>query len=191
MSRISGFSSVEMLTVLVILGSLVGTGINIFGTLQTRSLRARAAAELAVIRQGLERFRAAHGDFPQTGERPSLASGAGIDPQAAEVKLFNALIGRLDARLNSVTTKAMLDWRALSTASPGLDVEGAESGEVANAFLDPWGNPYVYRYRGTSNGVWMAPTCLIYSLGPDGLELAPEHGAFERTAALNQDNIHG
>ncbi|MBP7140316.1 MAG: hypothetical protein KBA71_00280 [Opitutaceae bacterium] len=188
-----GGTLVEVIVVVAIATLLMGASLAVYGNLHTRGRRLRAQAELAVLRNGLESFRRAHGEYPLTGDSPTLADLASLDPRTAEVKLFSALSGRLDARLQPDVAKGYVDWRQLSTAhtGTGAGVESIESEPPLNAFADPWGNPYVYRYRASLTEEWDAATCLLYSLGPDGKESPPVHGGFDPNAPLNRDNIHG
>ena len=42
--------------------------------------------------------------------------------------------------------------------------------DFANAFIDPWGNRYLYYYKTiTTAGAWKSPSYILFSAGPDGL----------------------
>lgn len=189
------FSLPEILVILAVLGVLLSAGARAFAPLQAKSKRVRAEAELRVIRQGLETFRADFGDYPLTGDCPPLPVSASTPPVAgtAEVKVFNALTGRLDARLRPLPGlgKRYLNPRDFSVALRDETPDPASPEEVLSAFVDPWGNPYRYRYRASPTAVWRASTCLVYSLGPDGQEVAPIDGAWDAEPLVNRDNIHG
>lgn len=189
------FSLPEILVILAVLGVLLSAGVGAFAPLQAKSQRVRAEAELRVIRQGLETFRADFGDYPLTGACPTLPAPASTPPvgETAEVKVFNALTGRLDARLRPLPGrgKRYLNPHGFSVASRDETADPASPEEVLSALVDPWGNPYRYRYRSSPTAVWRASTCLVYSLGPDGREVAPIDGAWDTEALENRDNIHG
>ena len=187
------FSLPEVLIILAVLGVLLGAGASALVPLQSKSNRLRAEAELLAIRQGLEAFRADFGDYPLTGACPTLPAATPPIGGTAEVKVFNALTGRLDARLRPLPGrgKRYLNPHGFSFASRDDTPDPASPEEVLNAFLDPWGNPYIYRYRSSPAAVWRAPACLVYSRGPDGLELAPIEGVCDSEAMANRDNIHG
>lgn len=188
---LKGLIVAELVVVLAIAILLMGASVAVIGGLHDRAKRLQSEAELAVLRNGLEVFRGVYGDYPLTGDAPTLMNRESLDARMAEVMLFNALLGRLDAGLRPDSRKRHLDWQSLVTARAGVGVDPVGSDLVINAFVDPWGNPYVYRYRASAGEVWRAATCLIYSRGPDGQEIPPEHGAFDPNARLNRDNIHG
>lgn len=106
-----------------------------------RARISRARAELAIIAKGLEDYRAAHGDYPQVLP--------GLSPESA---LWAALSG-------SATARSRVDRHLLSEA------------EVAGErlWIDPWGTPYVYRYRGPAAPEWVRQGYVLLSLGPSGL----------------------
>lgn len=188
---LKGLTLAELVVVLAIAILLMGASVAVFGGLHDRAKRLQAEAELAVLRNSLEAFRGVYGDYPLTGDAPTLTNRELLDARMAEVMLFNALLGRLDAGLRPDSRKRHLDWQPLATAHAGVGVNPVGSELVINAFVDPWGNPYTYRYRASAGDVWRAATCLIYSRGPDGQETPPEQGAFDPNAPFNRDNIHG
>ncbi len=187
------FSLPEVLVILAVLGVLMGTGTGVLSVVQTRSHRLRAEAELRLIRQGLEAFRSDFGDYPLTGDCATLNASAGPFAGTAEVKVFNALTGRIDARLRPLPGggKRYLNPQGFSVVVSDEAPDPASPDDVLNALLDPWGNPYIYRYRSSPTAVWRSSTCLVYSLGPDGRESAPNDGAWDGAASVNRDNIHG
>lgn len=77
-----------------------------------------------------------------------------------------------------------LDLGSYPTSAEGIDaLLKAPSGKEARwkgpyleeAPLDPWGNPYQYRFPGTKN-INAASGYDIWSLGPDGVESADDIG---------------
>ena len=125
--REGGFTLVEILTVLAIVGLLIGVVVSntdkIFGQSQ------EAVARIFVrdsLKTSLVRYRMDLGDYPSTAEG------------------LNALI--------SATSGNADRWKG-----PYMDAIG---GKLP---LDPWGQPYEYRYPGTKN----AGGYDLYSKGPD------------------------
>lgn len=125
-----GFTLLEILVVLAIIGLLVGLAVKnvdkIFGDSQA------SIAKIFVndsIKTGLVRYRIDLGDYPSTTE--------GLDA------LVTAPAARADR------------WKG-----PYIDAKG---GKVP---LDPWGEPYVYRYPGVQNKGGYD----IFSKGPDKTE---------------------
>ncbi len=129
-----GFTLLEILVVLAIIGLLVGLAVKnvdrIFGDSQA------SVAKIFVndsIKTSLVRYRIDMGDFPSTAE----GLEALVTPPAA----------RADR------------WRG-----PYIDAPG---GRIP---LDPWGEPYVYRYPGVHNRGGYD----IFSKGPDRIEGTPD-----------------
>jgi general secretion pathway protein G len=125
-----GFTLLEILVVLAIIGLLVGLAVKnvdrIFGDSQA------SIAKIFVndsIKTGLVRYRIDMGDYPSTAE--------GLE----------ALVSAPAARADR--------WKG-----PYIDVKG---GKVP---LDPWGEPYVYRYPGVNNKGGYD----VFSKGPDKVE---------------------
>ncbi len=125
--RQQAFTLVEILTVLAIVGLLIGVVVSntdrIFGQSQ------EAVARIFVrdsLKTSLVRYRMDIGDYPSTAEG------------------LNALIGATSSNADR--------WKG-----PYMDAIG---GKLP---LDPWGQPYEYRYPGVKN----AGGYDLYSKGPD------------------------
>lgn len=127
-----GFSLIELLVVLSLIGALTGLILRGFPELRDRSLRARAEGEMAVISHALERYRLRYGDYPWCA---SAGEGAAI--------LHRALRGgRMPDGGVVPTARAHL----LSFEDPLLRATGEEEPAVGR-LLDPWGDPYQYVYE--------------------------------------------
>jgi prepilin-type N-terminal cleavage/methylation domain-containing protein len=210
---VGGFSLVELLTVVAIIGLLASVSVGLIRGAKQRTAIARAKGELALLAQALEQFRRHYGDYPQTG--PSAANSqrvtgsAGPGTAAAQAILFNALTGaygpfgpgggRVNGPMIADVSKFTLEVPFTSAA---LQSFGTASGSppakqaISNAFLDPWGNRYLYFYKRprATNG-WNAPAYVLYSAGPDGAATALPNAAgifsgTTRTAGDNADNIY-
>ena len=71
-TRRSGFTLVELIVVIVVVGVLAGITISLSAGARARAATDRARAELAVLAAALESYHASRGQYPQT------ASGAGL-----------------------------------------------------------------------------------------------------------------
>lgn len=206
--RSQAFTLLELLTVIAILAILTSISIGMIRSTKQRANLARAKAELAVLVQALEDYKRYYGDYPQTG--PSAANsqrvvgttGPGLN--TAQARLFNALIGvygptNFNTRLNGPMfveiTKLHVDVAlnnttfAVATGTPPTKTANN------NAFVDPWGNRYLYFYKnagagGGRPGAWTAPSFLLYSAGPDGgaTTLPSAAGIFSGTTQTTGDN---
>lgn len=130
LSRQAGFTLLEILVVLAIIGLLVGLTVSnsdkIFGSSQT------AVAKIFVrdsLKTSLVRYRIDLGDYPSTAE--------GIQA------LLTAPAGKAER------------WRGPYIDAPGNRLP-----------VDPWGEPYQYRFPGTKN----PGSYDLYSKGPDKTE---------------------
>lgn len=213
--RRSAFTLIELLTVMAVVAILVGLSVGMIRSSKQRSALARARGELAALTQALEAYKNHYGDYPQTGNaaQAPIIVGSVITTAQAQALLFNALIGvygptNFSTRLNGPVFVELSKLRleidpddarmktvmAIPTGTPPLKPA------VANCFLDPWGNRYVYYYKPApvpgrpTNTQWRLPGYLLYSAGPDGQHTAPNAatGLFTGTTqstGLNADNI--
>ena len=121
----SGFTLLEILLALAILGMLVGLAVfNVGGILGDASSAAAKIFVNSSIKLPLTSYRIAMGDYPSTAE----GLQALITPPASKAE----------------------QWRGPYFSDPKLP-------------LDPWGEPYVYRYPGVHNKTGYD----ISSKGPD------------------------
>ncbi len=234
----NAFTLIELLTVIGVMAVLVGIAIGSMRGVKERANMARTKSELAVLALALEEFKRYYGDYPQTGpslansQRVTLAPANGLSGgpglQTTQAILFNALTGAygvtglLGGRVNGpmfVDLSKLPIENSLTTTV--LNTLGVPTGTppskptVNTAFVDPWGNRYLYFYKrptlpATPAGpslpgipgrpaqaaqAWLAPAYLLYSVGPDGLSttLPNASGIFTgttQTTGDNADNIY-
>lgn len=176
-----GFTLIEVLTVVAIVAILAGIILAVSGSVGQRSAISRAEAELAVLAQGLERYRQTYGDYPWTtgnngfhdlyaaligmqsvrGEPFPTTGGTAkrqhfVDPGALSV-------GRID-RMEPVVVRPEMAGDTVLT----LDSEFGR-----HFFVDPWGSPYIYLYRSSPTDGWQRRGYILLSLGPSGAALRP------------------
>ncbi len=168
--RSCAFTLVELLAVVGVVGLLVALAFGAAQGAQERSRRRHAEAELAVLAQALEAYRAHYGDFPATG-------AVAVDPEAEAVGgdgpgiLFNCLVGRCGPGGAPLCGRSFVRLTAHVRQTDELPGPGAVVA-LANAFLDPWGRRYLYLHR-TGPG-WRARTPRLWSAGPDGVTVVPQ-----------------
>lgn len=212
----TGFTLVEVIVAIGVAAILAGFSVSMLRASKQRSHVAQARADLAALSQALEAYKQRYGDYPQTGAstQATITPTATVGQATAQAQLFNALIGvygptSFSARVNGpmlvelsrFTLEVPLTATTMSQAGIAKGAPPAKEA-VANAFLDPWGNRYMYYYRPApvagrpAVNTWAQPGYLLYSAGPDGTHTAPNiaTGVFTGTNAqftgLNADNIY-
>lgn len=201
---------------MAIVAILIGLSVGMLRSSSQRAALARARGELAALTQALESYKQHYGDYPQTGNAPQapIVQGARVTTAQAQAQLFNALTGvygptsftarqngplfveiskmRLEVAADDVTMRNTL---GIPKGSPPM------KDAVANSFVDPWNNRYVYYYKPAPvvgrplTNQWRLPGYLLYSAGPDGQHTAPNitTGLFNgttQTTGLNADNVY-
>ncbi len=171
--RVRGFTLVEMLVAILIIGILIGIVFGAIGFVFDDRDRRRALADIAVLRQGVEDYERELGHYPMCV--PKLCSDNEI--------LFMALAGlHGERRPLSPRKKPFVDFSYFAfdekkfdpiilkleeTHDPRADMATFVMTDLGNLnFLDPWDNGYVYKYP-RKDGL---PGFRLYSLGPDGKE---------------------
>lgn len=158
--RCKGFTLVELLVVLLIVGILAGLLFSISDGIFNRGDRSRAASELTAISVALEAYRAQFSDYPDVGT-----------PR----QLFDALDGKLGPKGNTL----------VPPYPPFLEAGNFTIGSDESAeLLDPWEEPYVYKYL-KGEGARPASSFLIFFAGPDGKASPDGQGP----ASENDDNL--
>jgi prepilin-type N-terminal cleavage/methylation domain-containing protein len=212
-----GFTLIELLLVTAIIVTLAAFAVaGIFGAKQ-RAAVARSKAELSLIAQALEDYKRHYGDYPQTGSAAQAAAvfTATIGATQAQALLFNALTGvygptNFTTRINGPTLVDVSKFalEATLTANTFAVATGSPPAKpsVANSFIDPWGNRYLYYYKRATPGVggvgaaivaslWQAPSYVLYSAGPDGAQTPPNvntglYTGTTQTTGTNADNLY-
>ena len=169
----SGFSILELVGVLIVIGIIAGIILTIGPGAINQSNIDRAEADIHVIQQALESYRAHYGDYPRVP-----ADYAALAPVTDDAQyLLNALNGQIGPTGQPITAnwKSMLNNSLLKMENSGLPLASLQ----ANRILDPWFIPYVYDYR-PGDPAWTQYGYILYSKGPDGAD---------GTLAADADNI--
>ncbi len=146
----AGFTVIELLTVLAIIGILGGLIMGAAQSARKQALVAKAKASISSLETALGMFQTDLGGYPT--------------PSAGNANLVNALSEKSGTYVIGTQSYTLptTDW-----SGPYMNFQTNEI--PAGQFLDPWGNPYVYE-AGTDHGTGADYTGYvnILSNGPDG-----------------------
>lgn len=178
-----GFSLLEVLgaiAVIVVIMTMLAMGVR---GLLPLSKSKQALTDIIQIQQALEAYKSSFGEYPREvmveGNSPSM-----------EVILFNALNGTLAPNGKLGNFPSFLDRSALEFANGNFPVIGGTSSLINNTIVDPWGNPFRYRYDPDDSG-WENYNYVLFSAGPDAryADVTTE-GQPDSGLADNVDNIY-
>ena len=163
-----GFTLIELILVMAVIMILAGITFGVARGVQSAQARAAAKAELAVLAQALEGYKSTHGDYPWAENGDELAqalmgwmtfSGSGSSATFVAVD---------PAGVPASGPTAFIDPTKLDYSGTLPDAADAAIG--SGAFLDPWGNAYVYEYRTSAVTDWEVFGYHLYSLGANGAD---------------------
>ena len=170
--RQQGFTLIELLMVIAVILILAGITFGISRGVQNAQARTKAKAELATISQAIEQFKSRYGDYP-------WHQGGGGDSTDNNKMLLYALTGRMvladpsptdnttEIEAIEITDEAQIDKNPKFLDDSKFST--TKTGQLTTNLLDPWGNPYVYRYKGdNSPDDWDVFGYHLYSTGPKG-----------------------
>ncbi len=186
-----GFTLVEVLAVVAIIAILATLTLNISKGVSSRQAQARVQGDMSAIAGGLEAYKAAYGDYLLFRNTTSATADLRTSTDF-ERYLVRALMGDWYVILppgggsvitpgasnsNSAATnperRAFVD-PAVFRYSSGTNLYNASNASLS--IVDPWNNPYIYRYKNgfTYNSTnkawycsWLRPGFLLMSMGPD------------------------
>ena len=187
---LAGYSLVEILVVLAVILILGGITFGTAAGVMSARMRTVAKAEISLITQSLFLFNQKYGDYPWT---------EGIEKNS--ITLSKALLGwkvfdgdpikMVD--LKKVPAEGISSLIELSKVLYKGNLPLSEKTIPSNIeFIDPWGSPYVYAYKESSD--WDNFSFVLYSKGPDKadvkLEASGVLGRQWKNFPKNTDNIY-
>lgn len=152
----SGFSLLELITVMAIIAILVGIVIGITGHTQDEASRRRAQVELMMFHGAIENYRSDTGGFPETVATDALDPKVHFNPAAPEyaaasLALYQALTGDVSSPSDPGVSDGVPEEGAvgyLKSYDPRILM--ADKDPVTrkitrvHGFQDPWGYYYGY-----------------------------------------------
>ncbi len=180
-----GFSLLELFIAMSVIAVLTGLGIALYPSVMDSQRQNRAKADIAVLQAALEQYKTRFGMYPKR-----LAADTDM-----EVHIFNSLNGKVTPDGNATQVEAMLNLSVLDLQNdnyPDFNDNTSDSW-VANRVVDPWGNPYLYRFDPdkTSYANWNNFRYALFSEGPDGdSDDVSNEGFYDPETSKNEDNIY-
>ena len=196
----TGFTLIEMLVVVAIIGILAGLLLPVLATQKTKAKVTQARTEMANLAAAINQYYATYSRLP-TSLAPAAGDatfGLASDPDFTTLTIYDnselmIILGNVNAGVNLNSAKNPQRLNLLpnikpgaTTSSPGLGPDGI--------YRDPWGQPYIItldldaddQCAGLFYPTVRAPVA-IWSKGPDG--------KFDRLSAAgvgdNKDNVLG
>ncbi|MCD8283874.1 MAG: prepilin-type N-terminal cleavage/methylation domain-containing protein [Opitutae bacterium] len=163
----SAFTLVEVLVVVAVIVLLVSITLGLVGPVRDSIRMTAAKTQRDKIVLALNDFKGAYGDYP-------MLDGGGSESAWSELLLDSMrgdkILVRKDGKIQVADYN---DGRAGAEKRPFLALSEFTLDEdridSATEILDPWDNPYQYRYNKISSGSlgknWNSPTFLLISAG--------------------------
>lgn len=182
-SKRSGFTLVEILVVICVIAVLAAVTVGLLGPVENSIRNSNARAQCHKIVLALDNFKNTYGEYPMLDQKG--------DANAWSELLVDALRGDkiLVRRKAQIQLVEFDDGRPKAEKLPFIDltefVLEEESPEDATELLDPWENPWQYRYKVISGGKpstdWHGPTFLLVSAGAEYSDPAADEDFFVGT----------
>lgn len=188
-SKRSGFTLVEILVVICVIAVLAAVTVGLLGPVENSIRTSNAKTQCHKIALALDNFKNTYGEYPMLDEKG--------DAEAWSELLVDALRGDkiLVRRKAQVQLVEFDDGRPKAEKLPFIDltefVLEDESPEDATKLLDPWENPWQYRYKIISGGKpskdWHGPTYLLISAGAEYSDSVDDEDSFVGT--MEEDGV--
>ncbi len=176
--RRRGLTLIEIVCVLMILALLGVIGASMAPKLIDGAKIKRARADLHVIQQALEAYKARFGDYPRVTDDTKSKAALGEIPNVEAVYLLNALNGQIGPAGDRISgVPSMLNNALLTFGKNDLPypIPGQTNVKTGARIVDPWGSPYRYAYDPTAKNdqgesTWQQFGYRLYSFGTDRSE---------------------
>ena len=136
--------------------------------------RVTAQSELALLAQALEDYRAQYGDYPwvnsHTGAHELYQSLIGNKSPTGHFSFNGETLSPGTDPLSQKRGPAFVTLSAFTLEHrPRPQLPETLDAHPRNAFIDPWGQPYIYQYKniGRAGKVWRRPGPILMSKGKD------------------------
>lgn len=155
-----GFTLVELLTVMTIIGILAALVLGTFKFVQEKAARSRAEVEIKAMESALESYKADNGAYPRSSSSDALNPGVSALPAHAGTSkaLYQALSGDGTSELISGGTAS--DGKLDTGSKQYMEFKPNQLVAPATGYypIDPWGNSYGYSTINQKDVETAAPT---------------------------------
>jgi prepilin-type N-terminal cleavage/methylation domain-containing protein len=131
MMKKNGFTLIEILVVIAILGILMGMTIPAASTIVKKAKRSTARTDAAVVQSALMQYRAEYNCWP------GFAKGKN-EKHLTDEEFLETMMPPADGKLPDENLKR------LRFIEGGKDVIGPGNAGGKDKYIDPWGNPFQY-----------------------------------------------
>ncbi len=203
-SRKSGFTLVEILVVVAILGLLMAVTTSLLTGVGQKQGAARSKADMAVIASATEAFAAQYGGYPRLNVAKKSADAGDFLKCLTGKMALRVKDGRVIMSLVARSKKSFVDISKLSVCDPDEpEAEAPDSNKNGVFIADPWREPYMYLYNtsstsGTLEAEWTSPSFILFTKGADtkakeidnmySTGVVPDNDAY-RAVEVNIDNL--
>ena len=150
-----GFTLIEMLVVMAVIGLLAAIILNVNGLVQSKAAKTRALGEIQSLETGIGSYKADNGSVPQSSATDSLDPRISGDPTKSEyrnasLKLYKELSGDLNANGRNEPNAATPEPRSYLTDFFTPQRMGTDPNKTLGTadhvlfIKDPYGNSYGY-----------------------------------------------
>ena len=168
-----GFTLIEILIVVAILGLLMGITTQMLSTVGDTQGKARAKADMAVMASALEAFSAQYGGYPRLNVAKKSSDAGDVYKCLTGKMILRVQDGKVSMTSVGKNRKTFIDVLKFRICDPTnkdkVDVDPSTEGVY---LADPWNEAYMYLYN-TSNVVgsleseWTSPSFVLFTKGAD------------------------
>ncbi|HEY3899726.1 MAG TPA: prepilin-type N-terminal cleavage/methylation domain-containing protein [Chthoniobacter sp.] len=149
--RESGFTLIEMITVIAVIVILVGLVLVVNGLIQHNGPAARAVLEIRTLSSACEAYKTDNGGYPQDTSQSSVTNT--LDPRAnLTPSSYYQACGVLYTALSGMTNVGGVMKQTATNYAPeffkAARLAGGPGSSNSTYMVDPWGNSYGYSTAG-------------------------------------------
>ncbi len=168
-----GFTLIEILIVVAILGLLMGITTQMLSSVGQSQGKARAKADMAVIASATEAFAAQYGGYPRLNVAKRESDAGDFFKCLTGRMILRVKDGRISMSPVSKSRKPFIDVLKFIICDPADKNSQSVDPTKSGVYLaDPWSEPYMYLYdtstiAGSLESEWTSPSFILFTKGAD------------------------